>query len=540
MLANINRPQKFSEVVGQYQIVQNIKEQSRQEKYFSTYVFAGQFGSGKTSIARILAKAINCQNKKDGEPCGECAWCRNFMNLPDYNEVDGASNNGVDKIRELIDSVSYAPMNGKYKVYIIDEVHMLSQGAFNALLKTLEEPPAHAIFILATTESRKIPATVLSRAAVYNFQQISPTDISHRLLESSVSMTEDAAKLIARRSRGSMRDAWRILEQAAAGSTEVTADIVRELLMLNDNEVVFNSLTAVKACNIVLIAGQMQQFIRNGGSIMSLLDDMESALGDALLAVAGIEPEADESYNALICGYTADMTASDLCKLSDGIMQLEKDYRAGMTNEGVIVRLISIAQKYGSDNSQLAERVRVLEDKLNNLSSQASVRESCQEAVQIESEPEPEQTEENHEEPEVPQEEPEQAEETPEPEMPEEASMSDGFDMAGDEYDFLFGDIFSSETVQPQSVPQQAEAEKTVKEEEAVVSGSADVKTFEAALDEAMQKDEILGEAIRSNADKRIENGKIVISTPFKEIKRIIDKCIDAYRLIGINTELNK
>ena len=173
MLANLNRPQRFNEVIGQDSIVSNIREQSRKGRYFSTYVFAGQFGSGKTTLARLLAKAANCTNKKeDGEPCGECEWCRGFVESPDYYEVDGASNTGVDKVRELIDNVSFVPVSGRYKIYIIDEVHMLSTGAFNALLKTLEEPPAHAIFILATTEVRKIPATVLSRAAVYSFQQI--------------------------------------------------------------------------------------------------------------------------------------------------------------------------------------------------------------------------------------------------------------------------------------------------------------------------------------------------------------------------------
>ena len=531
MLANVNRPIRFSDVVGQNAIVQNIREQSRQDKFFSTYVFAGQFGAGKTSIARILAMATNCKDKKDGEPCGVCEWCRNFSKSPDYNEIDGASNNGVDKVRELIDSVSYAPMAGKYKVYIIDEVHMLSVGAFNALLKTLEEPPAHVIFILATTEIKKIPATVLSRAAVYNFRQIPAEDIAARLLKSGINVTEDAAKLIAGQSGGSMRNAWGILEQAAAGSSEVTADTVRELLMLNSGETVFGLLLAVKSCDIRSIAGQMQSYISGGNLLGSLLDDMEDALRVSLLALAGINPDADEEYNTLVGNYISDMSASDLCTLSDGVMRLIKDYRAGMTDEGVIVRVISLAQRYGNDNSQLIERVRKLEEQIINLGRNVPDNVAADETEEFSA---PEDTEAS--EAEAPEETissiKENVEDVKVPVMAADEASGSEFDLLGD-FDFMFDvpDVSRMQIQQENNTQDDVEKE----EEEADSSDGCDVAASETALEEAMRQDDIFRAAV-SNADRHIENGKVIISTPFKEIKRIINKCIEVYALKGIKT----
>ncbi len=212
------RPAKFSEVVGQDYIVKTLTNAIRNNKIAHAYLFAGPRGTGKTSIAKLFAKAINCQDFKE-EACDSCANCKAYLegNHPDIIELDAASNNGVDDIRQIIEQVPYAPMLGKYKVYIIDEVHMLTTQAFNALLKTLEEPPAHVIFILATTDPQKVIPTVLSRCQRYNFSKINPYEIRKRTMEilqkEGIPYEEKAVEEIARMAEGGMRDALSLLEQ---------------------------------------------------------------------------------------------------------------------------------------------------------------------------------------------------------------------------------------------------------------------------------------------------------------------------------------
>ena len=207
------RPQDFADVKGQDPIVATLKNQIRAGRIGHAYLFCGTRGTGKTTIAKIFAKAVNCENPSDASPCGECALCRAIASGASMNviEIDAASNNGVDNIREIVDEVSYSPAEGKYKVYIIDEVHMLSMGAFNALLKTLEEPPSYVIFILATTEVHKIPITILSRCQRYDFKRISIETIAGRMRElteaEGVLAQERALRYIAKTADGSMRDA---------------------------------------------------------------------------------------------------------------------------------------------------------------------------------------------------------------------------------------------------------------------------------------------------------------------------------------------
>ena len=244
---------------------------------------------------------------------------------------------------------------------------MLSTGAFNALLKTLEEPPAHAIFILATTEIRKIPATVLSRAAVYSFQQIPVDDISKRLLESSLPLTGDAAQLIARKSSGAMRNAWSIAEQAAAGDGEITAERVRELLAMNSSESVFGVLSGIKNSDYTAIASQMEQVIGSGNSLSSMLDDMEDALEDAVLSLAGLKVSGSELYLSLLGSFTRDIDMQCLCALSDGIMAIKRDFRTGMTNESVIIRCISLSEKNKGTDAVAAKRINEMECRLKRL-----------------------------------------------------------------------------------------------------------------------------------------------------------------------------
>jgi len=215
-------PLTFDDVIGQSHITQTLVNEIVHNRIAHAYLFCGTRGTGKTSTAKIFSRAINCLNNHNGNPCNECEICKGILDGSnmDVVEIDAASNNGVDNIREIRDEVAYAPSKSKYKVYIIDEVHMLSSGAFNALLKTLEEPPSHVIFILATTESHKIPATILSRCQRFDFKRISTDDVVNRLKQiiqkDHINIDDKGLRLIARVSDGSMRDALSILDQCIA------------------------------------------------------------------------------------------------------------------------------------------------------------------------------------------------------------------------------------------------------------------------------------------------------------------------------------
>ena len=228
------RPQTFSDVYGQPVVTTALKNELQTNRLAHAYLFTGSRGTGKTSCAKILAKAVNCLNPNHGDPCNECDNCRGIDagTILDVVEIDAASNNGVDNIRDLRDEVNFSPAVGKYRVYIIDEVHMLSPGAFNALLKTLEEPPEHVVFILATTEVHKLPATILSRCQRFDFGRIPPSDIAARLqyvaAQEQVTISDEAALLIARLADGGMRDALSLLDQCLSRSTDITAEVVAQ------------------------------------------------------------------------------------------------------------------------------------------------------------------------------------------------------------------------------------------------------------------------------------------------------------------------
>ncbi len=226
------RPQTFTDVCGQELITTALKNEIKNDRLSHAYLFTGCRGTGKTTCAKILAKAVNCEHPIDGDPCNQCATCRGIDDgsVLDVTEIDAASNNGVDSIRDLRDEVAFTPVVGKYRVYIIDEVHMLSAGAFNALLKTLEEPPAHVIFILATTEVHKLPATILSRCQRFDFNRIAPEAIASRVsfvaAQEGLTITPDAAMLLARLADGALRDALSLLDQCASGNTTIDAAVV--------------------------------------------------------------------------------------------------------------------------------------------------------------------------------------------------------------------------------------------------------------------------------------------------------------------------
>ncbi len=246
------RPSSFSEVVGQEHITETLKGELVSGKSVHAYLFTGTRGTGKTTCAKILSKAVNCLSPVNGDPCGECEMCRLISDgeITDIVEIDAASNNSVDDIRQLREQVNFAPAAAKYRVYIIDEVHMLSSAAFNALLKTLEEPPAHIVFILATTEVHKLPATILSRCQRFDFRRIDPERICERIkyiaIKEGFGITDDAAMLIAAAADGGMRDALSILDLCASHSTEISEETVSSVCAMAGNEYLINLADYIK------------------------------------------------------------------------------------------------------------------------------------------------------------------------------------------------------------------------------------------------------------------------------------------------------
>lgn len=316
------RPSEFEDVKGQDHIVTTLRNQIKAERIGHAYLFCGTRGTGKTTVAKIFAKAVNCEHPADGSPCGECASCRAIASGASMNviEIDAASNNGVENIRQIREEVSYSPTEGRYKVYIIDEVHMLSIGAFNALLKTLEEPPSYVIFILATTESHKIPITILSRCQKYDFRRISIETISARLMElmqeEQVEVEEKAIRYIAKAADGSMRDALSLLDQCIAfylGQT-LTYDHVLEVLGAVDTEVFSRLLRAIMANSVVDAIRVLEDLIIQGRELGQFVTDFVWYLRNLLLIKSSdqMEDVLDmSSENLALLKEEADMIESD-------------------------------------------------------------------------------------------------------------------------------------------------------------------------------------------------------------------------------------
>lgn len=285
------RPDSFDDVKGQEHIVETLKNQIKAGRIGHAYLFCGTRGTGKTSVAKIFAKAVNCENPQDGSPCGQCEMCREIQAQKSLNviEIDAASNNGVDNIREIREEVAYSPTRGKYKVYIIDEVHMLSTGAFNAMLKTLEEPPSYVIFILATTESHKIPVTILSRCQRYDFRRMTINTIVGRLgdlMEQEGQETEEKAlRYIAKAADGSMRDALSLLDQCIAFylGQPLTYEHVLEVLGAVDTEVFTDLLQLVLAKDVSGVMQMVEQLIIQGRELGQFVTDFTWHLRNLLL-----------------------------------------------------------------------------------------------------------------------------------------------------------------------------------------------------------------------------------------------------------------
>ena len=304
------RPQRFEDVVAQRGIVTALRNQIATGRVGHAYLFTGVRGTGKTTCAKIFAKAVNCLHPQNGDPCGECEICRGIDNgsILDVVEMDAASNNGVDDIRDLRDETAYTPSACQYKVYIIDEVHMLSTAAFNALLKTLEEPPAHVIFILATTEIQKVPATILSRCQRYDFTRIGPEDIARRVEyiagEEKLELTSDGAELIARLADGALRDALSILDTCAGVTAKIDADVVRRMAGVTDRSYLFQISDALEAQDAAAALAQLAQLRQQSVDVKRLTEEliahyralMLAALPGGQALLSGVSPEEEALY----------------------------------------------------------------------------------------------------------------------------------------------------------------------------------------------------------------------------------------------------
>ena len=374
------RPERFEDVKGQDHIVTTLKNQIVAERIGHAYLFCGTRGTGKTTIAKIFAKAVNCEHPVDGSPCGECRSCRTIAAGASMNviEIDAASNNGVDNIREIVDEVSYSPAEGKYKVYIIDEVHMLSIGAFNALLKTLEEPPSYVIFILATTEVHKIPVTILSRCQRYDFKRISIETIADRMRElmeeEGQQVEERALRYIARAADGSMRDALSLLDQCIAfhyGKT-LTYDDALDVLGAVDTEVFSRLLCAVLSRNVTECIRLLEEVVMQGRELGQFVSDFTWYLRNLLLIKTsdgeGLEDVIDMSGDNLSrLSQEADRVETDaviryIRELSELSGRLRYATQKRILIEIALIRLCRPQME--TDTESLLDRIRALEERM--------------------------------------------------------------------------------------------------------------------------------------------------------------------------------
>lgn len=374
------RPDNFSDVKGQDHIVTTLKNQIKANRVGHAYLFTGTRGTGKTTIAKIFARTVNCENPTDGNPCGECPTCKAIASGSSMNviEIDAASNNGVDNIREIVDEVSYSPAEGKYKVYIIDEVHMLSIGAFNALLKTLEEPPSYVIFILATTEVHKIPITILSRCQRYDFKRISIDTISQRLKElmqqEQVEVEDKAIRYIAKTADGSMRDALSLLDQCIAFhlGQQLTYDKVLDVLGAVDTGVFSTLLRNILDRNVVDCIELLEEIVMQGRELTQFVTDFTWYLRNLMLVKSSdnIEDVIDVSTDNLVrLKEEAQMADMEIIMryiriFSELSGQIRYASQKRIMIETALIKLCKPAMETSRD--AILDRIRDVEDKLEN------------------------------------------------------------------------------------------------------------------------------------------------------------------------------
>lgn len=386
-LYRMYRPQSFDDVVGQTHVTKTLRNAISKGKQSHAYIFSGPRGTGKTSIAKVFAKAINCLNSDDGEPCNECEICRGITQgtNSDVIEIDAASNNGVDEIRNIRDKVKYAPSESKYKVYIIDEVHMLTTGAFNALLKTLEEPPAHAIFILATTEPHKIPPTIISRAQRFDFKAISMDQIVDRLKfvadSQSLNYDEAALEFIAKASEGGMRDALSIMDQAIAfGEEKLTLQDALNVTGSVDEAALNELFKDVVNGDVKAAFGRYHHFISEGKEVNRLINDMIYFVRDTIMNKTSNETI---EFDALI-DFELDMLYRMIDIINDTLVSIRFSVNQNVHFEVLLVKLAEMIKAQPQtvqnvatttvatepDNDVLLQRMEQLENELKTLKAQ--------------------------------------------------------------------------------------------------------------------------------------------------------------------------
>ena len=395
------RPMVFEDIIGQGHITKTLKNQIIGGKVGHAYLFCGTRGTGKTTCAKVLSRAVNCLNPKDGSPCNECEICKGIIDgsIMDVKEIDAASNNGVDNIREIRDDVQYVSANTKYTVYIIDEVHMLSTGAFNALLKTLEEPPEHVIFILATTEVHKVPETIRSRCQRFDFRRIKPSDIIVRMKEiahgDGLNITEDAYKMLGRLADGSMRDGLSILERVvSAEGNEVTAESITNVLGISTADSTFKITDAVLKGDAAGIVSVIDDVLSEGKDLKVFMDSLIKCFRDMMLckvtdkteAVLDLDPTDMIKLKSLAEKMTFEKLSHAVSVLSDAAAEakwvkspriiyelaLIKISRPEFDNspEALMDRLTSLENKVSAgavaDTSAIDDRLARLEEKVKN------------------------------------------------------------------------------------------------------------------------------------------------------------------------------
>ena len=376
------RPQTFEQVLGQTATVKTLRRQIEDGRIAHAYLFCGCRGTGKTTMAKLMSRAINCLNPSHGDPCGQCETCRAIISetTMDVLELDAASNNSVDNIRELLEQVRYPAQLGRYKVYIIDEVHMLSTAAFNALLKTLEEPPAHVVFILATTEPQKLPATILSRVQRYDFGRIPSSLMVGRMREAlddlGVEAEEEALRMVARAAEGAMRDAFSILDMCVAGAEDgkITAALTRDLLGASDREFLFSFFDLLSARDEGGVMRKVDELMRSGREPQAFLREV-SAHCRALLTVKAVSRDAasildvTEEDEARYRAQAEGISQGRLLRMLDLFMRAEGDLRFASTPRIGLesAALHACEPASGEDTAALAERVAELEARLARL-----------------------------------------------------------------------------------------------------------------------------------------------------------------------------
>ena len=364
------RPDNFEDVKGQDHIVTTLTNQINANRIGHAYLFCGTRGTGKTTVAKILAKAVNCEHPVNGSPCNECEMCKAIQAGTSMNviEIDAASNNGVDNIREIREEVTYRPTEGRYKVYIIDEVHMLSTGAFNALLKTLEEPPSYVIFILATTEPHKIPATIHSRCQRFDFKRVTDSDIVKRLREvadgSGIAADDDALQLIAVQADGGMRDALSLLDQCGVMAERVSAETVRSVLGIVGREALRELVKAVGEGNVPKSLELLEALLAGGKDVKQIITELAEYLRAVLLYKASPDyreiylTDTKEAIAAMEGLFSTDRLMAAQERLHQCMLELRQSVRGRIAAE---MCLFDLCRVEGSTLAALTARVEKLE-----------------------------------------------------------------------------------------------------------------------------------------------------------------------------------